>query len=89
VCPTMPRQTRLDAPDTLRHVMDRWLERQCIFPDDPGRADFVARIAEQGVDSICAWAILPTHAHLLVRTGPRLLRRGMVAPNSAARYMGI
>ena len=41
----MPRQPRLDAPDTLHHVMVRGIERTLIFRDDADRADFVARVA--------------------------------------------
>jgi len=40
---TMPRPARLDAPNTLHHVMMRGLERRAIFTDDVDRADFVAR----------------------------------------------
>jgi hypothetical protein len=41
----MPRQARLDGPDTLYHVMGRGLERRAIFKDDTDRKDFVARLA--------------------------------------------
>jgi putative transposase len=77
---TMSRQPRLDAPNALHHVMVRGLERRVIFTDAPDRADFVARLAdlaEQGALSIYAWALLPNHAHLLVRTGNRPLARSM------------
>jgi REP element-mobilizing transposase RayT len=76
----MPRQARLDAPETLHHVMVRGLERRVIFRDDVDRADFVARlatVAEQGAWTVYAWALLPNHAHLLVRTGTRPLARSM------------
>lgn len=76
----MPRQARLDAPDALHHVMVRGLERRAIFPTDVDRADFVARLAalaEAGALTIYAWALLPTHAHLLIRTGNRPLPRSM------------
>lgn len=33
----MPRQPRLDAPETLHHVMVRGLERRDIFKDDTDR----------------------------------------------------
>ncbi len=68
----MPRQPRLDAPETLRHVMVRGLERRVLFQDDLDRVDFVARLAaltEEGALAVDAGALLPTHAHLLVRTG--------------------
>jgi REP element-mobilizing transposase RayT len=76
----MPRQPRLDAPDTLHHVMVRGLERRAIFKDDTDRADFVTRVAalaEQRHWTVYAWALLPNHAHLLVRTGTRPLPRCM------------
>ena len=76
----MPRQARLDAPGTLHHVMVRGIERTAIFRDDRDRADFVARVArlvERGSLTVYAWALLPNHAHLLVRTGPRPLPRSM------------
>ena len=76
----MPRQARLDAPDTLHHVMVRGLERRRIFRDDTDRRDFVARVgalAEGGAFRVYAWALLPNHAHLLVRTGTRPLARAM------------
>jgi len=76
----MPRHARLDAPGTLHHVMVRGIERTTVFRDDADRADFVARVArlaEQGALTIYAWALLPNHAHLLLRTGPRPLARSM------------
>jgi len=76
----MPRQARLDAPDTLHHVMVRGIERTAIFRDDVDRADFITRLAslvEAGAWTVSAWALLPNHAHLLVRTGSRPLPRSM------------
>jgi REP element-mobilizing transposase RayT len=60
--------------------MVRGIERTAIFRDDRDRADFVARLArlaEQGAFTVYAWALLPNHAHLLVRTGTRPLPRSM------------
>jgi REP-associated tyrosine transposase len=78
----MPRQARLDAPDTLHHVMVRGIERTVVFRDDTDQADFVTRLAAlvgQGALTVYAWALLPNHAHLLVRTGARPLPRSMRA----------
>jgi putative transposase len=78
----MPRQPRLDAAGVLHHVMVRGIERTQIFRDAADRADFVARLAglaEQGAWTVYAWALLPNHAHLLVRTGSRPLARTMRA----------
>ncbi|MBI4735992.1 MAG: transposase [candidate division NC10 bacterium] len=76
----MPRQPRLDAPGVLHHVMVRGIERRPIFRDDADRADFVARLgalATAGALTVYAWALLPNHAHFLVRTGTRPLSRSL------------
>ena len=60
--------------------MVRGIERRALFRDDADRADFVARLAalvrDTGV-TVSAWALLPNHAHLLLRTGQRPLPRVM------------
>jgi len=76
----MPRQARLDAPDTLHHVMVRGIERTALFRDDVDRDAFMTRLAalaDAGALTVFAWALLPNHAHLLVRTGSRPLPRSM------------
>jgi REP element-mobilizing transposase RayT len=78
----MPRQARLDAPDTLHHVMVRGIERTALFRDDGDRDAFMTRVAalaDAGALTVFAWALLPNHAHLLVRTGSRPLPRSMRA----------
>ena len=78
----MPRGPRLDAPGVLHHVMVRGIERRPIFRDGADRDDFVERLAtltEAGALTIFAWALLPNHAHFLVRTGTRPLARSMRA----------
>ncbi len=60
--------------------MVRGLERRAIFRDDQDRVDFVARLAAlaaQGALTVYAWALLPNHAHLLLRSGPAGLPRFM------------
>jgi REP element-mobilizing transposase RayT len=60
--------------------MVRGIERRAIFRDDRDRDDFVRRLAElaaAGAVTVQAWALLPNHAHLLVRTGKRPLARAM------------
>ncbi len=77
---TMPRTARLDAPGALHHVMGRGLDRQVIFRDDQDGDDFVRRLAtlaESNAFTVYAWALLPNHFHLLVRTGTRPLARSM------------
>ncbi len=76
----MPRQPRLDAPGALHHVMGRGIERTKIFQTDTDRADFVARLAQRaraGEWAVVAWALMPNHFHLLVRTGDRPLFQSM------------
>jgi hypothetical protein len=41
----MPRQARLDAPETLHHVLVRGIQRRRIVQDDADRADCHARLA--------------------------------------------
>ena len=69
----MPRQARLDAPGTLHHVMIRGIEQRRIVDDDRDRQNLVSRmgrIATETQISIYAWALLPNHAHILLRSGP-------------------
>ncbi len=68
----MPRQPRLGASGTLHHVMGRGIERVEIFRNRFDRQDFVDRlreICESGALVCYAWALMPNHFHLLVRTG--------------------
>ncbi len=51
-----------------------------LFRDETDREDFVGRVAALGaaaVWTIYAWALLPNHGHLLLRTGSRSLPRSM------------
>ncbi len=76
----MPRGPRLDAPGTLHHVMVRGIEARSIFRDDRDRADFVRRLTKLAQDrdlTVYAWALLPNHAQLLLRTGRIPLARVM------------
>jgi len=76
----MPRGPRLDAPGVLHPVMVRGIERRPIVRKETDREDFVARLAalvEAGALTLYVWALLPTHAHLLVRTGSRPVARSM------------
>jgi len=68
----MPRQARIDAPGAVHHIICRGIERRQIFKDDVDRDDFVARLTalckETSTDCL-AWALIPNHFHLLLRTG--------------------
>ncbi len=60
--------------------MVRGLERQSIFRDHRDQTVFLERLgtlAKSGAVSVYAWALLPKHAHLLLRTGSRPLSRSM------------
>jgi len=68
----MPRQARIDAPGALHHIICRGIERRSIFKDDDDRVDFVRRLSillPQTSTRCCAWALIPNHFHLLLKTG--------------------
>jgi REP element-mobilizing transposase RayT len=70
--PAMPRQSRIDAPGAVHHIICRGLERNTIFHDDTDRDNFVLRLATilKKTSTTCfAWALIPNHFHLLLRTG--------------------
>ncbi len=72
----MPRGPRLDAPAVLHHVMARGIEHTLLFRTDEDRSDFLGRLVahvETTGAQVLAWALLPNHVHLLVRTGHRPL----------------
>jgi len=76
----MPRQPRLDAPGLLQHVMARGIERRKLFRDDKDRKSFLDRLAdilEETQTQCYAWALIPNHFHLLLRTGPTPLSKVM------------
>lgn len=67
----MPRQRRLNIPGTIFHVVARGIERRRIFSDQGDYQEFLHRL-ELGLEksrSRCyAWALMPNHFHLLVRS---------------------
>jgi len=68
----MPRKARIDAPGALHHVIVRGIERRKIFRSDFDRNNFVNRLADlipETQTDCFAWALLPNHVHLLLRTG--------------------
>ena len=76
----MPRQTRLDAPGTLHHMVGRGIEGAKIFRKDMDREDFLSRIGklcQEGFLTAYAWSLMESHFHLLVRTGHQPLSRSM------------
>ena len=68
----MPRQARIDAPGAVHHIIARGIERGKIFRDDEDRENFIARLGELVVETqtgCFAWALIPNHFHLLLKTG--------------------
>lgn len=68
----MPRKARIDAPGALHHIIVRGIEKRKIFNDDVDRNNFLDRLGRvlSETDTICfAWALIPNHFHLLLRTG--------------------
>jgi REP element-mobilizing transposase RayT len=68
----MPRKARIDAPGALHHIIVRGIERRKIFYDDKDRNNLIKRLDAvlTNTQTACfAWAFLPNHAHLLLRTG--------------------
>lgn len=67
----MPRKARIDAPGALHHIICRGIERGKIFKDDIDRNNFVDRLGNilSKTKTPCfAWALIPNHFHLLLRT---------------------
>ncbi len=68
----MPRQARIDAPGAVHHIIARGIERRKIFRDDKDRNGFVKRLGDLVVETqtqCFAWALIPNHFHLLLKTG--------------------
>jgi REP element-mobilizing transposase RayT len=68
----MPRQARLDAPGALHHIVGYGVERTKLFWDDSDREAFQERLAnllKRSNTDCYAWALLPNHFHLLIKTG--------------------
>jgi len=68
----MPRKARIDAPGALHHIIIRGIERRKIFYDDRDRDNFIERLGVVLTETrtpCFAWALIPNHLHLLVRTG--------------------
>ncbi len=68
----MPRRSRIDAPGALHHIIAGGIEKGKIFRDDSDRNNFLERLGEILEDSktpCLAWALIPNHFHLLLKTG--------------------
>ena len=68
----MPRGSRIDAAGAVHHIMVRGIERRKLFESDADRDHFIHRLGDilQDTKTVCyAWALIPNHFHLLLRTG--------------------
>jgi len=68
----MPRQARIDAAGAVHHIIIRGIERRKIYRQDADRINFLERlgaILQQTQTECYAWALIPNHAHILLRTG--------------------
>ena len=68
----MPRKARIDAPGALHHIICRGIAKNKIFIDAKDRLSFLKRLDKilTDTDTPCyAWALMPNHFHLLLRTG--------------------
>lgn len=67
----MPRQARIDTSGALHHVICRGIDRQQIFPGKDDYSLFLKRLGDLLIEtktSCFAWALIPNHFHLLLRT---------------------
>jgi REP element-mobilizing transposase RayT len=67
----MPRKSRIDAPGALHHIISRGIEGRNIFRDNKDLNNFRERLGDiiSKNPTICfAWALMPNHFHLLLRT---------------------
>jgi len=68
----MPRQSRIDAPGALHHIIARGIDRKRIFIDSVDSDDFLNRLGNiltQTQTACFSWALIPNHFHLLLKTG--------------------
>jgi putative transposase len=69
----MPRKSRIDTAAALHHIMVRGIERRKVFRDDTDQDEFLERLGmvlRETKTTCFAWALIPNHFHLLLRTGP-------------------
>jgi len=68
----MPRKARVDAAGTFHHIMARGIDRCRIFRNDRDLEDFLRRLSLilPATHTRCfAWALMPNHVHLVLKTG--------------------
>ena len=68
----MPRKARMDSPGALHHIICRGIAKNKIFIETKDRLFFLKRLDKILTDTntpCYAWALMPNHFHLLLRTG--------------------
>ncbi|OPL17832.1 MAG: hypothetical protein AVO35_08105 [Candidatus Aegiribacteria sp. MLS_C] len=68
----MARMMRADWQGAVHHVMARGIDGRYVFSSEQDKEDLLSRLALLVTElefSVYAWAIMPNHLHLLVRTG--------------------
>jgi putative transposase len=76
----MPRQSRLELPGSLHHIMARGIDGQDIFKNTKDLDHFKDRLGNlvlQSSNECFAWALMKNHFHLLIRSGDEPLSRMM------------
>jgi len=77
----MPRKARIDAPGALHHIMARGIEGRPIYQNDTDRQDFIKRLAliiDETETKCLAWALIPNHFHLLLKSGAEPVAKVML-----------
>jgi putative transposase len=60
----MLRQTRIDAPGALQHIIIRGIERRAIFKNDTDRDDYIDRLGkllQETETARYAWTFMINH----------------------------
>ena len=76
----MPRKSRIDTPGALHHIIGRGINRQEIFTDKKDYYAFMGRLGDLLIEtktSCYAWALIPNHFHILIRTGQETISKIM------------
>jgi putative transposase len=76
----MPRQSRIELPGSLHHIMGRGIDGQNLFYDKKDYDNFLKRLGKliSGSSNDCfAWVLMKNHFHLLLRSGDEPLSQVM------------
>jgi putative transposase len=72
----MPRLAHIDTPNALHYIIARGIEENPIFKDLQNCESFLIRlgtILTETATPCYAWALIPNHVHLLLKTGITLI----------------